>query len=77
MNSPNPPLQVGCDTRSIFRQSKAGLNTVFFFLDWLPNKAKNLNPSYYLLIARGRTNGFMPFPRALAQSEMQKISSSI
>ena len=32
----NPPQQTGCDTRSIFKQSKTGLNSVLFFLDRLP-----------------------------------------
>ena len=29
--SPTPPPQVGCDTRSISKLSKASLNLVFFF----------------------------------------------
>ena len=32
-----PLLQEGCDTRSIFKWSTAGLDSVFFLLDWLPN----------------------------------------
>ena len=35
----NQPLSLaGCDTRSVFKQSKAGLNSVFFHLDWLSNQ---------------------------------------
>ena len=30
MYLPNPPSQAGCDTRSIFKQSKTGLNSEFF-----------------------------------------------
>ena len=29
---PPPPLWAGCNTRSVFKWSKAGLNSVFFFL---------------------------------------------
>ena len=32
---PTPLPQAGYDTRSIFKQCKAGLNSVFLFLDWL------------------------------------------
>ena len=28
------PLQTKCDTRSIFKWSRAGFNSVFFLLDW-------------------------------------------
>ena len=34
-------------------------------------KVKEPNLPYYLLIGWGSTDGIMPFPRALAQSEMQ------
>ena len=39
--------------------------------------AKEISLSYYSLITGRRTDGFMPFPRALAQSEMQTASSRI
>ena len=31
----NPLPWAGCDTRSIFKQSKTGLNSFFFLWDWL------------------------------------------
>ena len=35
----NPQLQAGCDTRSVFKQCKAGVNSDFFpLLDLLPNQ---------------------------------------
>ena len=39
--------------------------------------AKELSLPYNLPLAQGRRNGFMPFLRALPQSEMQIASSSI
>ena len=35
---PTSPLQAGCDTRSIHKQNKAGLNSIFLLFDWLPNE---------------------------------------
>ena len=32
-------LLAGCDTRSIFKESIAGLISVFLLLDWLPNNS--------------------------------------
>ena len=29
---------IGHDTKSIFKRSKAGLNSDIFFLDWLPKQ---------------------------------------
>ena len=60
---------------SIFKQSKAGLNSVFFLLHWLLNK-----PSlpYYLPIAERQTDGFMPFSNALTlKRETQTALSRI
>ena len=54
-----------------FKQSKEGFEFwVFLLLDWLP-KAKEPTLLYYSSIARGRTDRFMLFSRALAQSEIQ------
>ena len=33
--SPTPPLQAGCDTRSIFKQGLANLNSAFSLPNWL------------------------------------------
>ena len=60
-----------CDTRSIFKQSTAGSNSVFFLPDLLSTKAKEISLSYYLTIAGERRYGFMHFSRAIAQSETQ------
>ena len=62
---PTSPQQTGCDKRSVFKQSKAGLNSEFsFLLNWLPEPSLS-----YLTLAGERTDGFMFFLRALAQSE--------
>ena len=50
-----------CNTRSIFKQSKAGLNSEFFFPQTgCLTKAKEPNLPYYLPIVGGRKDGFMP-----------------
>ena len=33
-----PWPQAECDTRSIFKQNKTDMNSVFFLLDWLSNQ---------------------------------------
>ena len=48
---PTPLSGTECDTRSISKQSKEGLNWVFFLIDWLP---KEPSLPYYLPIAEGR-----------------------
>ena len=48
-----------------------------FFLDWLPTKAKEPTMFYFLFIAGRKTEGFMPFPRALALHEMLTTLSGI
>ena len=57
-----------------FKQSTGGLNSEFsFFKTDCLNKAKEPNLPNDLPIARERTDGFMPFPRVLAQSETQTL----
>ena len=54
-----PPPQAGSD-------KKAGLNSKFSFsLTSCPTKPKEPNLPYYLPIAVGRKDRFMPFSRAL------------
>ena len=61
-----------------FKWSKAGSNSVFFFPQFgFLIKAKEVQLTYYLLNAGGRIDGFMPFTLALAQSEIQRASSTI
>ena len=69
---PTLPLQAGCDTRSIFKQDKSGLNLTCSSprLIALP-RAKKSSLCYYLAIAKRITDGFMPFSRALVQNKMQ------
>ena len=52
-------------------------NSVFFLLDQLPYQALRASLPYYLSIAGRRIVGFIPFPKVLVLSEMQKASSSI
>ena len=57
---PTPPPQTRSNTRPIFQQSTAGLNSEFFFLQTgCLTKAKEPNLPYYLLIAEGRIDGFI------------------
>ena len=56
--------RVRYDTRSIFKQSTDGLNSEFLSLRQI-TKDKEPILLYYLLIARGRVVGFMPFSRVL------------
>ena len=62
MYVPTAPPKNGCDTRSIFKRSKAGLNLVFSFskISCL-NKAKEPKLPYNSTIAGERTEEFMPF----------------
>ena len=80
--NPIPPPQVTCNTRYIFKQSKAGLNSEFSFFQTscLP-KSNEISLLNYLPIAgergekkrkrRWRRNGFMPLSGELAQNEIQ------
>ena len=86
---PTPLQWAGYDTKSILKWSKASSSAIvsilhlcrphkfsfFFFQTGCLTKVKE--PSlFYLPIAR-RTFGFMTFPRALVQSEMQTALSMI
>ena len=59
------------DSRSVFNQSKAILNSEFsFFWTGCLTKAKESSLPCYFLIASGRvTDEFMPLPKAFVQSE--------
>ena len=64
--------QAGCDTWTIFKWSKAGFHSKFSFSKTgCLTKTKEPSRPYNLPI----TGGFMPFPRALMQSETQTASS--
>ena len=53
---------IRCDTRSTVKWSKTSLNSGFSFsLIGCRTKAKEISLPNYLTIARGRTDGFMPF----------------
>ena len=55
--------RLGCDTRSIFKQSKAYLNSEFCFsYNGCLKKVEWFSFPYCVLIAGRRTDGFMPFP---------------
>ena len=74
----NPSARAGYDTRSIFKQSLTGLNSVFSFsMTSCHTNAEELSLSYYLPIAGGRIIGFIPSPRVLVQCEMQSVSSRV
>ena len=76
MYLPTPPPSAACDTRSVFKWSKAGLNSEFSFLIGCVTKAKEPSLSDYLPIAGGgRIDGFMPIPRVLVWSEIQAVLS--
>ena len=63
---------------NIFKRSKAGLNSEFSFNSTgCLTKAKESNLPHNLPIAGKRTDGFMPFAKALVQSETQKASYRI
>ena len=74
----NPSARAGYDTMSIFKWSLTGLNSEFSFsLTSCLTKAGEPNLSYYLSIAAGKINGFIPFSRVLVLCEMQSVSSRI
>ena len=61
----NPSARVGYDTRSIFKRSLTGLNSVFSFSETsCLTKAEEPSLPYYLPIAGGRIIGFIPFQLA-------------
>ena len=66
---PISQLQLGCDTMSIF------LGRVL--LVWNQSFPKEPGLSYNLLIAEERTDEFMPYPRAITQSELQTALSRV
>ena len=75
---PTPLPGGGCDTRSIFKQSRIVLNSeIFFSKSSCLTKAKEPNLHNYLPIVEGRRKGFMLLQRALVQSETQTASSRI
>ena len=53
MNSSNPSPRAGCDTRSVFKRSTAGMNSEFSFKTSCLTKALETNQPYYLPIAGG------------------------
>ena len=76
--SPTPLQRSGWETRSIFQRSKPCLNSNFSFSSTgCLTKAKEVSLLYSLPKVNGSTDGFMPFPRALAWSEKQINSSRI
>ena len=64
-----PPLQAGCDTRSVYKWSKCWFHCRMV--------AKEPNLSNYSLIAEKTIDAFKPFPRALGQNETETTFSSI
>ena len=74
----HPSILARRDTRSNFKQKLTGLNSEFSFsYTSCHTKVKEPSLLYYLLIAGGRIVGFIPFPRVLAQCEMQTASFQI
>ena len=55
----------------------SGVNSEFSSLSGCLIKAKEPRLFYYLAIAGGKRKGFLPFLRALAQSEMQTVPSRL
>ena len=69
-------LWIERDSRSVVKKSLTGLNSKFSFTATVcVNKAKEPSQLYYIPIARGRTHGFMPFPRTFVWSETLAASS--
>ena len=63
-------LRAGCDTRSIFKWSKADVNSEFYFsLTGCLTKTKELSILHYLPVFRG--DEFMPASRALVRAKTQ------
>ena len=68
--SPASLSPTGCDTRSIFKQSKAGFQ-LGFILPRLVALPKKPSLPYYLPIAENGRDGCTLFSRELVPSEMQ------
>ena len=72
LNQTNQFLYHKCDTRAIFMQSTVSLNSMISFCSTgCLIKVKHPSHLFYLSIVVGRTDGFMPFSRALVLSETQ------
>ena len=70
--------QAECDIRLIFKWSTTGLNPKFSFsYTGCLMKAKQLTALLFIYCWKLGRDGFLPFPRALTQSEMQKNLSKI
>ena len=70
--STSPAPQVGCRTRSSFKWVKTGMNSEFSFsYICCLTKSKELSVPYYLYIACGRLDWFMPFSRTVGWRETQ------
>ena len=64
--SPTPLPQAGCDKRSNFKSSTAGLNSLFLPQTGSFTKAKEISLLYYLPIAEREIDGFVSFPKVSA-----------
>ena len=73
---PTPPLGQDMTQGQFFKRSFTGLNSEFSLTSCL-TKTEEPSLPYYLLIAGGRINGFIPFLRVLVLCEMQSVSSRI
>ena len=70
--------RTGYDTRLIFKQSITGLNSEFSFsLTSCNIKVEEPSLPYFLIIAGGRTVGYISFPRVFALRVMQTALSRI
>ena len=70
-NQPSP-LRSGCDTRHIFKRSKAALNSIFLFRDWFPLPRQQKNPVFPTIHPLpGKIDRSMPFLRTLVRIETQ------
>ena len=68
---PTLPSRTGCDTRSVFKQSKTGFNSeISFSYTCCSTKAKQHSLTYYLSIVekKTKTGGFLPFLMTLVRS---------
>ena len=64
MYLPNPSTCTGCNTKSILKWSKAGLNSDYSYSEpGYQIKAKETSLFYYIPIAWRKTDGFIPFSR--------------
>ena len=67
----NPSVLAECDTSSVFKQGLIGMNSEFSFsLIRCHTQVKEFSLSYYLSIAGGWIDGFIPFLGVLALCEM-------